>query len=1249
MAVRWMFLGYNSTSGEWELHYSDDLSTTTRVSGDFGSAGASSYANLDLSPSGQFVTAETSPIKSFQLTRRLASGPSPNYDEIMVLTPSGGTLHSNYQKPQPVTTKSYKKLYNARDLNGNLFIADYENYALFFIPYGITTYSLGSQYRAPRWKNVDAFSRYLKLGIFNSGIFQAGVISFSTLITSFWGGETWRFKTLDYVHAPAMPSPPSTFRGGNIQIDAINWLTPTGIREVSRVRSIGDTDIFFSDTGGDESVGPGTYFDTGMFVIFNGDDSEVYEITDIQAFPDEITPTYWWFVLDRGLATTLSATDTIEQVIPAYRGEMEIFAITEATLFENLLVTDATGFSKGDSVLTIEGDTTGLAASERIGFIPYDDLSYQGAPLGTPDTHIFTDPAGVQWRLGITYLNPTSGECVANLEFYSAVYGWSTVTLDTTFNAGDTLDYTGSLDPLFPGLHLQIKYFKYRSDLVKGAFLWDSGIDALDAVYDYACEIGSITATINLNESLPIDYSQPALMVFRADTEEWTAKEWKSARIHTAGEQVIELARDVFAVNESTITAADVMAFSADSRFNPSSYVADTDLAKRQYALDSISGNELNIETALLDSIITDESILVGVESVTSRIYDNSPVLIETGDDGELYTYEDGDQQLKRYSQNGLPNEPGYYLDADWQISKTGVGTATSLFSFKGRLVFAADGAVWSYETDTGTLIRSFGSIGHHAQVDESVTPLLSVYNDGSAQVRKYDLDTGVLSASYLTGSFSSLSNISMVLVMDAPPEITSISVNGGDPYTTSSTVTIATTPAAWGPLIQEMRIRVDSGATEGTWTDWLTYSASKSHTLPAPDGEKTVICQYRNVFGTGPDLPEDSIILDTEAPQNPSVSINGGAAKTSTIFVTLTLNAENPISLPMEMAIANSEAELAVATWEPYATSKSWSLYAGADGLRSVFAKFRDAAGNTTGNVGDNIILDTTPPQNVSIVINGGASTTAIRDVTLTISADDDPYEMRVSEDETFSGVAWEPYSSEKAFQLSDGFGAKVVYLSMRDDIGNIADTVSDSIIYSEEDLVEVGTIIGDVSLTLKSVFSSGQTVIKPPVLVVNASFLNNNAVTPGLMLGKLYLVNESDQEADKEVYLASGDNHRAIISGDVAQEEPSGSGNYRVSGTALLIPQQWTGEKTYTIYLKFEPLNNPGKTVYATVSFDIENQISVITEGTRVRVTGSNLQSNTDYSMTLNGIKNKSGDSTIEGLKLNVTTPTITGHNLL
>ncbi|PIZ89199.1 MAG: hypothetical protein COX90_00600 [Candidatus Nealsonbacteria bacterium CG_4_10_14_0_2_um_filter_38_17] len=109
------------------------------------------------------------------------------------------------------------------------------------------------------------------------------------------------------------------------------------------------------------------------------------------------------------------------------------------------------------------------------------------------------------------------------------------------------------------------------------------------------------------------------------------------------------------------------------------------------------------------------------------------------------------------------------------------------------------------------------------------------------------------------------------------------------------------------------------------------------------------------------PSLP---IVVAESIPEHPeipkSLIINNNAVYTTSLDVTLSLSAENVF----QMAISNSP-DFAGISWEPYQTTKKWTLTKG-DGKKTVYAKFRSPDGGVSQVISDTIILDTTPPTNV-------------------------------------------------------------------------------------------------------------------------------------------------------------------------------------------------------------------------------------------------------------------------------------------
>jgi dipeptidyl aminopeptidase/acylaminoacyl peptidase len=91
------------------------------------------------------------------------------------------------------------------------------------------------------------------------------------------------------------------------------------------------------------------------------------------------------------------------------------------------------------------------------------------------------------------------------------------------------------------------------------------------------------------------------------------------------------------------------------------------------------------------------------------------------------------------------------------------------------------------------------------------------------------------------------------------------------------------------------------------------------------------------------------------------TVVINGGAKKTETRNVVLTLSASDaePGSGVAEMRIKNSDGDWS--EWMPYAASKDWTLSAGrgkkGQGKKTVYVQYRDAAGNLSDTASDAIV----------------------------------------------------------------------------------------------------------------------------------------------------------------------------------------------------------------------------------------------------------------------------------------------------
>lgn len=178
-------------------------------------------------------------------------------------------------------------------------------------------------------------------------------------------------------------------------------------------------------------------------------------------------------------------------------------------------------------------------------------------------------------------------------------------------------------------------------------------------------------------------------------------------------------------------------------------------------------------------------------------------------------------------------------------------------------------------------------------------------------------------------------------------------------------------------------------------------------------------------------------------APPTGSISINSGAASTTSRSVTLTLSAGSTGSTVTGMKFSNDGITFSSET--AYAASYTWSLSSGY-GTKTVYVLFKDATGLwSTAPAIDTIqysapaTTDTTPPTG-TVRINSGAASTTSRTVTLNLNAADTGGSvtgMKFSNDTvTWSGEV--AFAASYQWTLSSGYGTKTVYALFKDSSGN-------------------------------------------------------------------------------------------------------------------------------------------------------------------------------------------------------------------
>ena len=184
----------------------------------------------------------------------------------------------------------------------------------------------------------------------------------------------------------------------------------------------------------------------------------------------------------------------------------------------------------------------------------------------------------------------------------------------------------------------------------------------------------------------------------------------------------------------------------------------------------------------------------------------------------------------------------------------------------------------------------------------------------------------------------------------------------------------------------------------------------------------------------------------DAAAPTSPAIAINEGMYAGS-VTVTILISAVDA----NEMMVSNDPG-FGETAWEAYATTKTWEFSSG-DGLKTIYAKFRDLPGNVSDRAEASILLDTEAP---------GGALTIDSGVEFSTAGDGSVFLSLTTFDGEGSGVVKVLVSnngndySEYDFNPSLGWyldtaaeGEKTVYVRFRDRAGNLTPAPLEAGIY--------------------------------------------------------------------------------------------------------------------------------------------------------------------------------------------------------
>ena len=347
----------------------------------------------------------------------------------------------------------------------------------------------------------------------------------------------------------------------------------------------------------------------------------------------------------------------------------------------------------------------------------------------------------------------------------------------------------------------------------------------------------------------------------------------------------------------------------------------------------------------------------------------------------------------------------------------------------------------------------------------------------------------------------------SVTIVKDTVVPTGSININSGGPYTGSRDVTLNLSGEdGTGSGVVKMSFSTDNT----DWTSQEDYATSKSFTVPAGDGSKTIHVKYFDKAGNTA-VFTDTIVLDTTAPGG-SIKINDDASHAHSPDVTLTLTGSDATSGVDKMRFS-SDGGTTWSDWEGFAQTKSFTLPSG-NGTKEVQVEIRDKAGLVALFI-DTILLETEIPVGYFQSLRFTDLTQGTATLELNFgSLAENPTQWSYSID----GGAFstpEAYSSVKTITLPEAPGRRRIDVKLLDAAGNVLRTFReemnlealralkdfnpDSAVKPIHDLIREGILRTDERGNLLALYNRD-------LLVDKASFTESsfliNPPTPGLTL---------------------------------------------------------------------------------------------------------------------------------------------------
>ena len=284
--------------------------------------------------------------------------------------------------------------------------------------------------------------------------------------------------------------------------------------------------------------------------------------------------------------------------------------------------------------------------------------------------------------------------------------------------------------------------------------------------------------------------------------------------------------------------------------------------------------------------------------------------------------------------------------------------------------------------------------------------------------------------------------------------------------YYNTSTVTVTVSGSdTGGATLSKMKVYLDNNVP----SSWENYTSGSYSFTSVAEGAHTAHVQFKDSVGNESTIYNSSqLIVDTTAPTGTISTSQYTNSRTITVNVSAS-DAKNSLAVSGVDKMKIWEAgQTEPSTWDNYAATKSITLAAGSDGVRTINAKFKDKAGNETTTA--NIVTCTTtldlddPDATLNLLKTDGNGLPAkvnYRDFKARIghtAPDTAPIsQYKLTGDFTQSSSDWKTFTPDSgkdymtisSLTLTTGEGLKTITVQLKDAAGNVSSEVIATVTY--------------------------------------------------------------------------------------------------------------------------------------------------------------------------------------------------------